>query len=217
MNRGFINIKLVKLITFFLLLIAGFIIFRVFNIHKLNPGSIRSFILSFGIWAPVVFIGIYTIRPFFFFPASLLALSSGMLFGPLFGTVYDVFGASIAAYLSFGFARKFGRDIVQDWFGKRIGKLDDMAEKNGFKTVLFMRMVPLIPFDAISYGAGFSKIRFRHFAPASTLGMLPGAFVYNFFGHSLNNVFSNTFYIALSFFLLLLITPVFYKWYKKSL
>jgi uncharacterized membrane protein YdjX (TVP38/TMEM64 family) len=201
----------------FLLVLLSFgiaILFK-FDIHHLNPEAIRAFILSFGWWAPLLYIFLYTIRPLFFFPAALLTLSGGMTFGPWWGTFYDLIGASLGAFLAFGLSRLLGRETIQKWVGNRLSVLDDKAEKHGFRTIFTLRLIPLIPFDALNYGAGLSKIRFRDYAPATTLGMIPGAFAYNYLGHSLHHIFSPTFYMAVGMVLLLLLLPTVYKWLKK--
>ncbi|OYD06169.1 TVP38/TMEM64 family protein [Paludifilum halophilum] len=205
----------IKLIGFVLLLTAGFFILRSLGLERLTPGYIRHFILSFGMWAPFLYIFLYTIRPLFFFPAVALTLSGGMAFGPWWGTLYDLIGASLGAYLAFGLARSLGREAIQQWWGKRLQMLNIHVETYGFRAVLFLRLLPMVPFDAISYSSGLSKIRFRDFAWATTLGMIPGTFAYNFLGHSLHHAFSTTFYIALGLVFLFMLSPVIYKKWKK--
>lgn len=207
--------SILKLLILLFLLIAAFAAWRIFGFQQLTPARIRSFILSFGRWAPFLYIFLYTVRPLILFPAVLLTLAGGLAFGPWPGTLYVVTGASLGAYLAFWVARKLGRDIVERWMGKRLQMLDDNAAEHGFRTVLILRLIPLLPFDAVDYGAGLSKIRFRDYAPATTLGMIPAAFAYNFLGHSLNELFSPTFYLAVGLVLLLLLSPGLYKWVKK--
>lgn len=204
-----------KMIIFSFLVIAGLVIWRTFDFQQVTPAHIRSFILSFGRWAPLLYIFLYTVRPLILFPAVLLTLAGGLTFGPWLGTLYVVTGASLGANLAFWLARKLGREFVERWMGKRMKMLDDSAAEHGFRTVLTLRLIPLVPFDAVDYGAGLSKIRFRDYAPATTLGMIPAALAYNFLGHSLNQLFSPTFYIAAGLVLLLLLSPGLDKWFKR--
>ncbi|PTX64724.1 putative membrane protein YdjX (TVP38/TMEM64 family) [Melghirimyces profundicolus] len=205
-----------KWISLILLLLMGFWLVRTLGWENLTPKQIQPFILSFGVWAPLFYIFLYAVRPLFFFPAVVLTLSGGLTFGPWWGTLYDLIGASLGAGLAFGLSRTLGRETVQRWLGKRLKLLDERAERYGFRTVLLLRLIPLIPFDVISYSAGLSRIRFRDYGPATTLGMIPGAFAYNYLGHSLHQVFSTTFYVALGFVVLLMILPVVYKRWKGS-
>lgn len=203
-----------KLAVLILMLSIGFVTVRSFGIDRLTPAAFRDFMLSFGTWAPLLYIFLYTVRPLFLFPASLLSISGGITFGPWWGTLYDLIGASLGAYLSFGLSRALGRGTVEKWFGRRIHKLDNFVAENGFRTILFLRLIPMLSFDAISYGGGLSKIRFCHFAPATTIGMIPGTFTFNFLGHSLHDVFSPTFYVAVGLVLLLVLLPVIHKSFK---
>lgn len=189
---------------------------RQFGIDRLTPGAIRDFILSFGWWAPLFYIFLYTVRPLFLFPASLLSISGGITFGPWWGTFYDLIGASLGAYLAFGLSRFLGSASIQRCLGHRLRQLNERAAEHGFRTILVLRLIPMLSFDAISYGAGVSKIRFRHFAPATTLGMIPGTFTFNFLGHSLHNIFSPTFFLAVGLVLLLVMLPGFFKLFKRK-
>lgn len=205
-----------KVLLLLLILTIGFICWQQFGVKSLHPETIQSFILSFGWWAPFFYILFYTIRPLIFFPAILLSLTGGLTFGPWWGTFYDLIGASLGAYLAFGLARFLGRDAISLWLGQKTQTWDELAGENGFKTIFFLRLIPLIPFDMVNYGAGLMKIRFRDYALATTIGILPGAFAYNFLGNSIHHIFSVTFYLAIALVIFLLILPSLYKKYKKK-
>jgi uncharacterized membrane protein YdjX (TVP38/TMEM64 family) len=200
-----------KLIGLVVLVALGFFLLRTSDLQAMTPERIRSWMLSFGIWAPVFYILFYTIRPLVFFPAVILTLAGGLAFGVWWGTLYVLIGASLGAYLSFGLARILGRETIQRWLGPRLQKLDVRLSGHGFQTVFFLRLVPLFPFDAVSYSAGLSRVRFRDYAPATTLGMVPGVVAYNFLGDSLSDAFSSSFYLAVGFVVLLALLPLIYR------
>lgn len=200
-----------KFILLIIILITGFVVIRILGINHVNSSVIRDFILSFGWKAPILYIVLYTIRPIFLFPASLLSLTGGLTFGPVYGTCYDMVGASLGAYLSFFLSRKLGMETVQKWTNNRFKKIDYEIEEHGFRTIIFLRLIPLFPFDGVSYAAGLSKVRFIDFALGTTLGIIPGAFAYNFLGSTLHNPFSQKFYIALAYMAILIIIPLLYK------
>jgi uncharacterized membrane protein YdjX (TVP38/TMEM64 family) len=209
--------KKLKFLTLVILLISGFSIVRLIGIDNLNPQSLKDFIESFGLKAPMIFILLYAIRPLFFIPASLLSLTGGLTFGPLYGTIYGVIGASLGAYLSFFISRKLGMEAVESLIGNKLSKINNQLKLHGFRSIIILRLIPLFPFDAISYAAGFSNIRFISFAFGTTLGIIPGSFVYNFLGNSFNNPFSRTFYLALVMLLILILIPIIYKKYKHKI
>ncbi|QDY45323.1 TVP38/TMEM64 family protein [Planococcus glaciei] len=153
------------------------------SVLQFDVDSLRSWILSFGLWAPVVYIAAYTIRPLLFFPASILSLAGGLAFGAWMGTLYTVIGASLGAFLSFFVARKLGGLGKTKWTGSA-GKIQSQMEQNGFFYVLLFRLFPGLSFDLVSYAAGVAKVRFSSFALATVIGIIPGTFALNFLGSS---------------------------------
>ncbi|MFS1514849.1 TVP38/TMEM64 family protein [Chengkuizengella sp. SCS-71B] len=203
-----------KLLLFALFIAVGMTILFVFDLRRFTPENIRDFILSFGIWAPLLYIFLYTVRPLVFFPAIVLTLSGGYTFGPWWGTLYDLIGATLGACLAFVIARSLGRETIERWLGDKMKKMDDISEEKGFRTILFFRLVPLVPFDVINYGAGLSKVKLKDYALATLIGIIPGAFAYNYLGASFHN-FSSQFYSAITLVLILMLIPTVYKWAKK--
>lgn len=208
--------KYIKIASLFLMIIFGVILVRNIGLHQISPEKIKAFILSFGWIAPVIYILLYTIRPITLFPASILSLGGGLAFGALFGTLYTVIGASLGAILAFFTARKLGREVVEQLLGSKLAKLDRKIEEQGFYTVLIMRLIPIFPFDAVSYWSGLSKVQFKHFVLGTVIGIVPGTFVYNFMGNSLQNPRSFQFILAVALMAVLIIVPLIYKKIKEK-
>ncbi|MBI2986522.1 MAG: TVP38/TMEM64 family protein [Deltaproteobacteria bacterium] len=170
-----------RLAVLVLLVIAGLILgqYLLAN-YDLKPQAVRGYLLSFGPSAPLVYMVVYTVRPLIFFPASILSIAGGLVFGPLFGTVYTVIGASLGAFLSFGIARLLGRDFVKPLLKGKLQQCDAFAERNSFSVVLFMRLLPIFPFDMVNYGAGLCGVKPVSYVVATVLGIIPshGAKVY---------------------------------------
>ena len=84
-----------------LLLIAGLLfirresLFRILDLAKgISPEQFRGFIMSFGLFAPIVFIAIDVFQSVFsIIPYSVTAMSGGLLFGPFLGSIMS-FGAT---------------------------------------------------------------------------------------------------------------------------
>jgi uncharacterized membrane protein YdjX (TVP38/TMEM64 family) len=151
---------------------------------QLTPTDIRTWILSFGWLAPLLYVILYTVRPLILFPASVLSLAGGLAFGAIWGTILTVIGATAGAVLSFVIARFMGHSLVRtDWKGN-MKKVQIQLENRGLLYVLLLRLIPLFPFDLISYVSGVSKIRFRAFFIGTLFGIIPGTFAYNFLGSS---------------------------------
>lgn len=168
---------IIKFIIFIVLLVTLVILFRAIGLNsRINLNQLRTYLASFGIWAPVIFLAIYTIRPLVLFPGSLLTIASAFLFGIFWGTVYSTIGATLGAAIAFGLARKLGRDAVAKYIRGKFVLFDDKIAEQGFIFILVLRLVPVLfpSFDAINYGAGFSKIRFWDFTLGTLLGLIPG-------------------------------------------
>lgn len=202
--------------------VAGLVLFALayivmkYDIFSIRPEDIRDFILSFGIMAPIVYILLYSVRPLILFPASIFTIASGLSFGSFFGTIYTLIGATAGAVLSFLISRYLGAEAFSNTkFGKRF-----ISEKNikdyGFKAVFTMRLIPIFPFDMISYGAGLSGMGLGSFFIATMVGMIPGTFAFNFLGASLLEPFSKNFYIAIGMVLFLMVVPGLVKKYLNK-
>ncbi len=210
-----------------LLILAGIIMaivltfrFTPLSISDFTPTNVKNFILKFGLWAPVMFIIIYALRgAVLVIPVGIMSLAGGLAFGKWLGTIYILLGATLGASLSFMIARYFGRQFIESfsWLHKgKIKQFDDGIEKNGFRMMLFMRLIPLFQYDAVNFGAGLSKIKFRDYVLASFIGMVPGGFINAMLGSSLENIISVQFFAAIGVFILLMFIPTIYKAIKKK-
>jgi len=188
------------------------------GVSRLTPESIRNLIISCGWWGPVVYVFIYTIRPLLLFPAIILTLAGGLAFGPWWGTLYVMIGGLLGACLCFAIARLLGREKTKKYLGKfsQIEALDEQMDKNGFRTMLIMRVVPIFPYDPVSYLAGLSNISFRDYALATAIGMVPGAFAFNVLGYSLTDMLSPAFFMAVALVILVMFTPLLYHLKKHK-
>ncbi|MBI3321320.1 MAG: TVP38/TMEM64 family protein [Candidatus Omnitrophica bacterium] len=156
------------------------------DVAGLTPDRARDVVLSFGIWAPAIYLVAYG-QPIIPLPASLMTIAGGLAFGPFWGMLASLVGATIRACTEFGVARLFGRDAVAKLLRGNIARLDQHIGKNGFQTVLLIRLIPNVPFDLQNYGLGFSRVRFVPYALATLLGMVPGSFAFVYLGYSLTD------------------------------
>jgi len=116
-------------------------------------------------------------------PATPLTLAGGVVFGVWKGTVLNVAGATLGAALGFLAARLLGREavgaLVKGKF-KSLEAVDLTARKSGFQIILRLRLLPVVPFNALNFGAGLTQIRFWDFIAGTALGIIPGAFIYTY-------------------------------------
>lgn len=152
--------------------------------------SFLEFIRSTGPLAPLVYCGIYLIGPTIFLPASILTMAGGAVFGPVMGTIYTIFSATLGATVPFLITRKFGRAPLEktlakyENFDEKFRKFERSVEEEGWKYVAFTRLVTLFPFLILNYAFGLTKIKLWTYMWASFVFMLPGSFMFNYFGYA---------------------------------
>lgn len=176
-----------------------------------TPQGMKDYIGSFGMLAPVIYIAMFTIVPLTLFPDAVLAVAGGMIFGLTLGTFYTIIGAVCGGTLSFFISRVFGRGLVEKLIKGKGEWFEAGIEKRGFLFILMLRLIPLVPFDVISYGAGLSKIRYKDFVLATSIGIIPGVWVYVNLGDKSGNPFSVQFLGAILILALLMIFSYFMK------
>jgi uncharacterized membrane protein YdjX (TVP38/TMEM64 family) len=142
--------------------------------------------LSFGAWAPLVYLVIYG-QPLVPLPVSVLAISGGLAFGSLWGTLAALGGGSLRACTQFGVARSLGRDAVKKLLQGRIAALNQTIRGQGFSVVLLIRVIPNLPYDMQNYLLGCSDVRFGPYALATFLGIIPSSFAFAYLGNSLTD------------------------------
>ena len=138
------------------------------------------FLEAVGWWAPVAFILIYAAGICLFIPGTLLTTLGAALFGPYRGFLYVWIGAMLGATGAFLIGRYLGREFAASLIGNRLRKYDDAIERNGFATVLYLRLV-YFPFTPMNFGMGLTKVRFRDYLWGTGLGILVGTFIFTFF------------------------------------
>jgi len=178
----------------------------------LTPETVRDAIRSWGRLAPLIFTGAFVLRPFIFFPSTLLFLAGGLAFGVAWGTMYAALGGTLGAVIGFSIARALGRDFVRQQLGHRLSDLQH--GRWGAGLVFFLNLVPVVPMTAINYGAGLSGMGLLPFTVAVAVGLTPRAFAYSFFGHALLHVRSSEFAAAAALLLALLTVPL---WLRRHL
>lgn len=174
--------KLIRLIILFIVMLG--IIWVITYRDQLDVAALEQWINNTGHAAPLVFIIIYAIGATFFFPGSVLTLAGGALFGPIYGTLYNLTGATIGATFAFLISRYLASDWVELKTGGRLKQLKHGVESEGWRFVAFVRLVPLFPFNLLNYALGLTRIKLSHYIIASYICMLPGAIAYTYLGYA---------------------------------
>ena len=170
-----------KPVLFILIIILVIASVKVFHLEQyFSAERIGSMLDGMGIWAPVVFILLYAVGMLIGLPGTLFTVAGGLIFGKWFGTLYNVIGAAIGATGAFWIARLLGSEALTNRFSgqKWFKKLNAGLEENGLYYMLFIRLVPLFPFNGVNFGSGLTKISFRDYFIGTAVGIIPGGFVF---------------------------------------
>jgi len=154
-----------------------------------SPLGVVQQLLAFlktGFWGPVLYVVLYTLRPLILFPSTLLTLAGGFVFGPVLGVVYTLVASNSSSTVAYLVGRYFGQGLFADNRpGGLLRRYATRLRANSFETVLIMRFI-FLPYDLVSYAAGFLNIRFFPFILATALGSIPGTLAFVGFGASID-------------------------------
>lgn len=205
-----INSLLKNILSVAIIVILATIVYKVFKMD-IGIHEIKSYIDSFGNFAPIVYIIMFSLVPLTLFPDSVLAIAGGLAFGLYKGYIYTAIGALIGGTISFYISRKLGRNIVKKLTKDKLDNIETMVNTKGFSIILLLRLIPLFPFDVISYGAGLTSVKYKDFIMATFLGTIPGILVFTNIGAQALNIGSNNFYISIALLILLIFISMILK------
>jgi len=146
--------------------------------------AITTWVDGLGPWAGLAFMTAYAAGAVAFLPGLVFTIAGGALFGPLWGTAYSLVGATLGAALAFLAARHGLGNWVAERTGRRLERLQAGIDREGWRFVALMRLVPLVPFNLLNYALGLTRIRLRTYVMTSLIAMAPGALAYTWVGHA---------------------------------
>jgi len=168
------------------LLFLAFIITAVYTLRYtpakefFTQQALGKFLDQAGFWAPLVFILVYAAAVCMFVPGSVVTALGAALFGPYWGFLYVYAGAMIGSSVAFWIGRTLGREFAASLIGDRLKKYDEGVERNGFATVLYLRLI-YFPFTPMNFGMGLTQVKFGDYFWGTALGILVGTFILTFF------------------------------------
>ncbi|MFY9941074.1 MAG: TVP38/TMEM64 family protein [Desulfobacterales bacterium] len=170
-----------KAVAFTLFIVGALVLVRYTPLRGyLSADAMGRFLEAAGIWAPLVFILVYTVGVCLFVPGTLLTGLGAAIFGAYWGFVYVWIGAMLGASLAFLIGRTLGREFAASLIGGKLRQYDEAIARNGFATVLYLRLV-YFPFTPMNFGMGLTQVRFWDYVAGTGLGILVGTFIFTFF------------------------------------
>ena len=177
-------IKFAMLILFVCLFILKPVREMLSILGMINIEAIKTYILSFGIWAPVISFILMILQSVVApLPAFIITFANAGLFGWINGALLSWSSSMAGAVLCFFIARLMGRDIVEKLTSKfALKSIDEFFKKHGKYAILIARLLPFISFDIVSYAAGLTSMSFWSFFIATGIGQLPATIIYSYVG-----------------------------------
>ena len=182
---------LIKALIFLAFVISAIVLIRFTPVKDyLTTEALTAFLANAGFWAPVIYIIIYAVGVCLFLPGTLLTGLGAAIFGAYWGFIYVWIGAMLGASGAFLIGRTLAREFASSLIGDKLKKYDDAIERNGFATVLYLRLV-YFPFTPMNFGMGITKVRFKDYIFGTGLGIIVGTFIFTFFIGTIKEVWSS--------------------------
>jgi uncharacterized membrane protein YdjX (TVP38/TMEM64 family) len=161
-----------------------------FSLDRLrrSEAALSALVAENGLGAAVLYAVVYIVAVALSFPgASFLTIAGGFLFGAGEGTALALVSATIGATLIFLAARTSVGDFLAGKAGPRMQRLRDGFQQDSFSYLLFLRLAPIFPFWLVNLAAALFGMRLLPYVLATAIGILPGTFVFSYFGQSLRS------------------------------
>jgi uncharacterized membrane protein YdjX (TVP38/TMEM64 family) len=156
----------------------------VYLIGGIQPEQIQAWLQRAGIWAPVIYICLYSVATLLVLPSTALNLTGGAIFGPWLGTLWTGIGAITAAVVAFAFTRTVGRNLVAKRLAGRWQAMDAEIRLGGVFYMFAIRLLPIVPYGLVNFIAGLTSISFRDYLLGTALGTIPGVLPFVLLGSS---------------------------------
>lgn len=188
-------------------------------LSRADIGGMRTYLLGFGIWAPIVSMVLMVFQSLASpLPAFVITFANAWVFGWVKGALYSWTGAMIGAAVCYWIAKAFGRPMVEKFVGKKaLAATDHFFEKYGKDSVMIARLLPIVPFDYISYAAGLTTMGFWEFFWATGIGQLPATIVYSWLGENMSPTAKYALWAVCGFIILLVVSAAIKKNFDRKL
>jgi len=149
--------------------------------------GLRAWTAQFGLWAPLASLFLMIVQAIVApIPAILITAVNSLLFGPFLGGLLSIVSATIAAAVCFLLARSLGEPFVSRLVSPSVlQRTNTFMTQHGTAAVLIARLIPIVPFDPISYAAGLTEMRLAAFCWATLVGQIPAGMTYSYVGQDI--------------------------------
>jgi NRPS condensation-like uncharacterized protein/uncharacterized membrane protein YdjX (TVP38/TMEM64 family) len=164
----------------FLVLVGIITLITLHYIEKLSEpeyqAQFKSRVGSMGIWGWLAVLGIQIIQIVIaFIPGEPIEIFAGVLYGTFGGLVVCLVGCAIASAIIFKLSKKFGRLLLNRFFGvKKVKGWRWIQDNQKIEMIIFILFfIPGTPKDMLTYVVGVSDLKLSKFIKISSLARIP--------------------------------------------
>lgn len=145
--------------------------------------AFTTWVRGYGMTGMLVFAAAYVVAVVGLAPAGVMSVAAGVVFG-VWGFPTVVAAATLGAVLAFLIARYLARERIGLAIQKRplLRAIDQAVQEEGWKTVVLLRLTPLVPFNIQNYLLGVTDVGLLPYALGTFFGIMPGAALYVYLG-----------------------------------
>ena len=178
-----------------------------------NKERVNNFVISFGSYAPLVFIGLQILQVLLTpIPGEFTGFVGGYLFGIVPGLIYSTVGLSLGSLFAFLIARGLGKPFVRRFMGQELmGKFEYIVERHGAFLTFILFLIPGTPKDSFCYLLGLSPMHVATFLVISCIARFPGTLLLTMQGNSVRSEHYRAFFMVLGLLLLLIVLTFIYR------
>ncbi|MBI3605528.1 MAG: TVP38/TMEM64 family protein [Nitrospirae bacterium] len=166
--------SLLKLFLFLAVLsIIGIVVNKTGLRSYLDQDRLQHWVKGFGGLGPLIYIVVFMIAPSLFLPGLPITVAGGVVFGPVWGTLYASIGSTMGSGMAFLISRYFARQQISNLLGPKFQAIDRGVEEKGWVYVAITRLIPIFPYNILNYAFGLTRIKYFEYLLTSWICMLP--------------------------------------------
>jgi uncharacterized membrane protein YdjX (TVP38/TMEM64 family) len=170
-------------ITAAFIIVTALVVLLIIGPRAGTVENLRTTMLAYGPWSVGISIGLAVaqavVAPL---PMNVVTITNALVFGPIWGGLLSWFSTVLGASLCFLLSKTFGKPFAHKLVGDSMAKAERFFQKYGLHAMFLVRMMPFVPFDAVSFGAPLVGVPFSRFLLATAVGIVPSVLVYSYLG-----------------------------------
>jgi len=127
-----------------------------------------------SVWAPVIVFLIFTLGGAMGVPLNFMLVTTAIVLGSRFAMLYGISGALVSSCIGFYMGNILGKPLIRRFGSDSVEAVSRKLGERSFRSVAFIRLIPVAPFFIVNMVAGASRLRFKQYLIGTVLGMAPG-------------------------------------------